>query len=199
MLSLLLAFVLSQSVHAGRVKLGAATVGGSGCPSPNSVSFTVSPDDSALSVLFDSMVVEAGGSNSRREESKTCSFSIPIELPPGFSLSVAQVDYRGFVLGDKQNIFNHMSSDYYLDNKPLRHFERKFRGPVNDVFTLTEVIPLRERHKSSCSGHLKLSVATRITTKTTPQGDPSMLALDSLDAARRSGGIIYSLALEPCR
>lgn len=199
MLSLLFTLLITQSSFAGKVKLGDASSAGSGCSQPNNIRLTVSPDDKALSVLFDTMVVESGGLTSRRDESKTCSFKIPIEIEPGMSLSVAQVDYRGFVLGEKQNIFNHISSDFYLDNKPVRHFERKLQGPINDVFTLTEVIPIRERHKSNCSGKLTLSVATRISTKTNPQGDSSMIALDSLDSAGRSGGIFYRLEQTPCQ
>jgi hypothetical protein len=145
------------------------------------------------------MVVDAGGLTARREDRKTCSFTIPIEIPIGTRLTVAQVDYRGFVMGEKNNIFNRMSSDYYLDRHPLRHFERKFKGPINDVFTFSEMVPLHERHKSNCSGKLELSVATQIHTRTNPQGDPSMLALDSLDAASRNGGIIYRLEHTPCQ
>jgi hypothetical protein len=185
--------------HAGRVKLGAATVSGTGCPQPSSVNFTISPDDRALSVLFDQMYVEAGGATGVRESTKTCSFTIPIELPIGMSLSVAQVDYRGYVFAQKQNIFNHMSSDFYLDAKPLRHFEHKFPGPVADVFTLTQAVPVRERHKSNCAGKTTLSVATRILTRTNPQGDPSQIALDSQDITSRDGRIVYRLEQTPCQ
>jgi hypothetical protein len=197
-LFLLFVVLMACQAHAGRVRLGKITASGDGCPNANSLNFTISPDSRALSVLFDQLVVESGGATTRREETKTCSFTLQIELPAGENLAVAQVDYRGFVFGEKQNIFNHMSSDFYLDQKPVRHFERKFKGPINDVFTLSEVVPMRERHKSNCTGKLNLNVAIRLTTRTNPQGEATMLALDSLDAANRKGGIVYGLDFTPC-
>src|SRR5258708_1302919 len=77
------------------VRLGNPEYGGSGCPA-GSAAVAVSPDARALSILFDQFIAEAGGDTGRSITRKTCNLAVPVHIPQGYSVSIFQIDYRGF-------------------------------------------------------------------------------------------------------
>src|SRR5262245_56951679 len=98
-LSLLTAAVglaLAAVARADDIALGDPAYGGSGCPA-GTASVALSPDQKAISLLFDQYVTEAGGQTQKRLDRKSCNIAIPVHIPQGYSVSIFQVDYRGFV------------------------------------------------------------------------------------------------------
>lgn len=186
-----------QQVEARRLKVGNPNYGGNGCPA-GSVALTVSPDDTAVSVLFDKMIVEAGGSTNRRSEQKNCQLNIPIEVPPGYKATVATVDYRGYVFSSKQNIFNNLSVDYIWFGHPGRHYENKFKGPIDDVYTISQKVQAHLKQWTACGQTSSLVITADILTRTNPQGDSSLLALDSIDGASNDAGLKFHLEYQAC-
>jgi hypothetical protein len=186
-----------QNIEAQNLKVGHPNFGGNGCP-VDSVNLTVSPDDTAVSVLFDQMIVESGGNTNRRSEQKTCKLSIPIEVPKGFKATVAKVDYRGYVFASKQNIFNNLSVDYIWFAHPGRHYESKFKGPIDDVFALSQNIQAHLKQWTACGQASQLVITADILTRTNPQGDTSILALDSIDGTSQDTGLKFHLEYLPC-
>ena len=91
----LLNAVSASADYQDSVELGEPAYGGTGCPS-GTASVTLSPDASSLSLLFDTYTVEAGGNTGKRVDRKGCNIAIPVHVPQGYSVSVFQVDYRGF-------------------------------------------------------------------------------------------------------
>ncbi len=73
------------------ITLGTPGYGGTGCPG-GSVSATLSPDATSLSLLFDSYVVEAGGDTGKTFDRKACNIAIPVHVPQGMSVSVLAID-----------------------------------------------------------------------------------------------------------
>jgi hypothetical protein len=189
---------LAGDLWAAGLKLGHPNYQGTGCPS-GSVALTVSPDESAVSVLFNSFVVEAGGQTNRRLDEKNCGLSIPIEVPAGYSLSVATVDYRGYVYSPKQNIFNNMSVDYTWFGHPGRHYENKFQGPIDDNFTISQAVASHMKQWTTCGQKNNLVITTNLKTRTNPQNDSTILALDSIDGTGHSSGLRFHLEWKPCR
>ena len=88
------AYLSESTAMAQALQLGYPGYGGNGCPQ-GSASVSLSPDSQQLSVLFDSYTVATGGINPRVDR-KSCNLSIPVTVPNGYSVSVIQVDYRGF-------------------------------------------------------------------------------------------------------
>ena len=65
------------------VQIGSPAYQGSGCPE-GSVSATLSPDATALSLIFDRYTVEAGRAASGvQQDRKQCSLQIPMTIPRG--------------------------------------------------------------------------------------------------------------------
>src|SRR3954467_11503208 len=94
-LGVIFALLLATTqVQADDIRLGNPEYGGSGCPG-GSASVALSPDQKAISILFDQYVVEAGGAKSFAR--KNCNIAIPVHVPSGYSVAVMAIDYRGFV------------------------------------------------------------------------------------------------------
>ena len=74
------------------ITLGEPGYGGTGCPG-GSVSATLSPDATSLSLLFDSYQVEAGGETGKKFDRKSCNIAIPVHVPHGISISILSIDY----------------------------------------------------------------------------------------------------------
>jgi hypothetical protein len=71
-------------------------VSGTGCPI-GSVSATVAPDGSTISIIFDKFQIAAhNGANPLSDLTRTCRFIIPTSISPGYILEGTRVDYRGF-------------------------------------------------------------------------------------------------------
>src|SRR5690606_12661462 len=92
-LALVIAMLLTGSAAYAQdgITLGPPGYGGTGCPG-GSVSVTLSPDNTSLSLLFDRYVVEAGGSTGRSFDRKSCNLAIPVHVPQGLSVSIISID-----------------------------------------------------------------------------------------------------------
>src|SRR5687768_7847017 len=90
-----LAAMIGSVAHAGPgIRLGTPSYGGPGCPA-GSASVSLSPDEDAISILFDQFIVEAGGVTGKRVDRKSCNLSLPVHIPQGYSVAIIQTDYRG--------------------------------------------------------------------------------------------------------
>ena len=69
------------------ITLGEPSYGGTGCPA-GSVGVSLSPDATSLSLLFDTYVVEAGGTTGRSFDRKACNVAIPVSVPQGYSVTI---------------------------------------------------------------------------------------------------------------
>jgi hypothetical protein len=172
---------------------------GNGCASANSVQVTPSPDENSVSVLFNEMMVEAGGTTGKTLDSKVCSLSIPIDLPEGQNLAVMQVDYRGYSFAAEEGSSNLLAVDYYFEPNQIRRYKYNFKVPSDENIILTEDIAFLQPRKSKCSGRVNLNLGLRITTRTPARSiNQTLLALDSLDAVSKTGNILFKLQTVPC-
>ncbi|MEK2646265.1 DUF4360 domain-containing protein [Bdellovibrio sp. BCCA] len=175
-----------------QVSLGDPAYGGTGCPA-GSASVTLSPDQTALSILFDNYVAEAGGG--RRVDRKSCNISIPVRVPQGYSVSVFQVDYRGFnsVPRGGQARFD---AEYFWAGARGPRVSRTFVGPYNDVYTLTDNLIASAVVWTPCGESVNLRVNTSMMAQTNPRGEQTLATVDSADI---TSGVIYHLQWRRCR
>jgi hypothetical protein len=79
-----------------KVYLDSISYGGTGCPQ-GSVGKSVAEDRQSFTLIFDSFVASSGPSVPITEGRKNCQLNINLRFPQGFSYTVAQFDYRGYV------------------------------------------------------------------------------------------------------
>ncbi|MGZ3770019.1 MAG: DUF4360 domain-containing protein [Bdellovibrio sp.] len=184
--------VVSLKAQADNIKLGEPGYGGTGCPA-GSASVTLSPDQTALSILFDNYVAEAGGA--RRVDRKSCNISVPVQVPQGYSVAVFQVDYRGFNSVPRGGQ-SRLDAEYFWAGERGPRVSRTFVGPVNDNYTVSDGLIATALVWTPCGASVNLRVNSSMMAMSNAQGEQTMSTVDSADI---SSGLIYHLQWRRCQ
>lgn len=174
------------------LQLGMPGYGGTGCPG-NTASVTLSPNQTSVSILFDQYVVEAG--NGRQFDRKSCNIAIPVRVPQGYSISVFQVDYRGFnsLPAGARATFN---VDYFFAGSRAVRQSKTFWGPSANLYELTDHLTAEAVVWSACGAETNLRVNTNMFVQTNRRGE---LAMSTVDSADVTAGLIYHISWRRCR
>lgn len=173
------------------ITLGIPGYGGTGCPS-TSASVSLSPDQSALSILFDQYVVEAG--QGRTMDRKSCNIAIPVHVPQGYSISVFQVDYRGFnsLPAGARSTFN---VEYFFAGSRGVRQSKSFFGAANGLYELTDNLTAEAVVWSPCGADTNLRVNTSMLVQTNRAQQQAMSTVDSADV---TAGLVYHVSWRRC-
>lgn len=191
---LLIGILLSAAnVHASGVSLGEPQYGGTGCPA-GTASVALSPDNTALSILFDQYVVEAGGDKSF--DRKNCNIAIPVNVPQGYSVSVIAIDYRGFV-GIPAGGRAQLNVDYFLagNGRGVRT-TKHFTGPLSSDYLKSDSLGLQAVVWSGCGASTILRANTTMLVQSNSRRQTAMGTVDSADV---QAGLVYHLQWRSCR
>ncbi|MBV2168439.1 MAG: DUF4360 domain-containing protein [Bdellovibrio sp.] len=184
--------IVSLKAEAQAIRLGQPAYGGTGCPA-GSASVTLSPDQQALSILFDNYVAEAGGG--RRVDRKSCNISVPVEVPSGYSVAVFQVDYRGFN-SVPRGALSRFDAEYFWAGARGPRISRTFAGPLSDVYTVTDNLIASTMVWTPCGASVNLRVNTSMMAQTNTRNEQTLATVDSADI---SSGLVYHLQWRRCR
>lgn len=185
------AAVFALNALADDIYLGEAGYGGNGCPS-GSASVTLSPDAKALSILFDQYSAEAG--NGRSIDRKSCNIAIPVHVPSGMSVSIIEVDYRGYVSAPAGGSAS-FRTEYFFAGSRGPTFTKNFNGPYDDEYTLKSNLGLNAVVWSACGADVNLRVNTSMVAKSNRRMDTTLATVDSADF---KAGLIYHLQWRRC-
>ena len=183
--------VLGYTASASDIYLGQPGYGGNGCPA-GSASATLSPDRKSLSILFDEFLVEAG--EEKRLARKSCNIAIPVSVPQGMSVSIVDVDYRGFVSVPRGG-YARFSSEYFFAGIKGPTFSKFFRGGTEKDYTLSNQLGLSAIVWSRCGADVNLRVNSSMLIKTNRYRDEALASVDSVDF---SSGLVYHLQWKSC-
>lgn len=183
---------LSQVALADDISIGVPGYGGNGCPA-NSASVTLSEDAKSLSIIFDQFIVEAGGMN-KTTERKSCNIAIPVHVPQGFSVSVIDVDYRGYVSLPTQASAR-LTAEYFLAGSMGPRFDKTFQGRTDTDYTFKNVIGINAQVWSPCGADTILRVNAAMLVRTNRYNDEALATVDSADF---KAGMLYQLQWKRC-
>jgi hypothetical protein len=192
LLSLAVVLVALPS-FADDIRLGNPSYGGTGCPG-GSASAALSPDQKSLSILFDSYVVEAGGNTGRQTDRKTCNVAVPVHVPQGLSLSIIQVDYRGFN-SLPYGAYSQFNVEYFFAGTRGPSYSRTFNGPLTSNYLLTNTLAASAIVWSPCGADVILRSNSNMLVRTNGQNQQAMATVDSIDIR---AGLVYSLQWRRC-
>jgi hypothetical protein len=165
------------------VQIGNPTYQGTGCP-VGTVSATLSPDATALSLIFDKYSVETGKSASGViADRKQCSFLIPMTLPSGYSVTVMRVDYRGY-RNLPAGAFGAFQANFSFQDRRRAHrgvpdVRQSFRGPAEGDFFISQNSNIPEW--SECDGDVQLQLDTALDLRSSRHGELATVSIDSAD------------------
>lgn len=174
------------------INLGVPGYGGNGCPA-NSASVTLSDDKKSLSIIFDQFIVEAGGMN-KTIERKTCNIAIPVHVPQGFSISIIDVDYRGYVSLPSQASAR-LTAEYFLAGSLGPRFDKTFVGRTDTDYTFNNAIGVQAQIWSPCGADTILRVNAAMLVRTNRYRDEALATVDSADF---KAGMLYKLQWKRC-
>ena len=186
---------VSSLTFAQGLQLGYPSTGGNGCPQ-GTVSASLSPDSSELSILFDEFITEAGPAVGKRIDRKSCNISIPVSVPQGYSVSVIGVDYRGFVALPNRQTRATFSAEYFFANSRGPRFVKSFYGEQFGDYFLENDLLVTAHVWSACGAQTNLRVNASMALTNSSRFDDAMATVDSADI---SSGIIYQLQWKRCR
>lgn len=192
--NLFVAFFFATAVlFADSITMGVPNYSGTGCPA-GSAALVLSPDASQLSVLFDVYTVEANAT--RRVDRKNCNLNVPIHVPSGYSISVIEMDYRGF-----SSVPDGASADLDVDAffagvrsyGPRHH--RGFKTKTKGDFYVHNKIERKDIVWSPCGKDVNLKIHSSLIATTNSKGEQTLAAVDSLDI---NAGLIYQINWQAC-
>lgn len=174
------------------VRLGDPEYGGTGCPA-GSAAVALSPDAQSLSILFDSFVVEAGGGLNTVGR-KNCNIAVPVHVPSGYSISVFQIDYRGFnylPIGATSRF----SVEYFFAGTRGPLYNKTFYGLLNENYLIANSLIGTNLSWSKCGDSVTLRANTTMMVNNPSVRDTAMSTVDSVDI---DAGIYFRLNWRPC-
>ncbi len=195
MKTLLALLLLSTSVFAqDDIQLGVPGYGGTGCPA-GSASVTLSPDQKSLSIIFDEFFVEAGASTGRTLGRKNCNLAVPVHVPQGYSISLVDVDYRGYVSLPNRRSQARFSAEYFFAGQRGPRYVKTFRGRMDDDYTISNDLALSALVWSKCGADVNLRVNSSMMVRASSRNVDALATVDSADF---SAGIVYHVKWRRC-
>lgn len=189
------ALFMSESVLAqSGLRMGTPSYGGSGCPA-GTASVTLSPSEDAISILFDAFSASAGGDSRKRVDRKSCNLSIPVTIPQGYSVSVIQVDYRGFNFIPSSGAYTRLNTEYFWAGIRGPMFSKLFVGPQNKDFTTSNGIIAESLVWTPCGASVNLRVNSSVMAQSNNRMDQTDIMVDSADI---TSGLIYHIQWRRC-
>lgn len=218
LLSLILlavSFVVFGSRANAQIDVVRTGVSGQGC-SPRETSITMSPGNSAFSILYSGMQVEAIGS--KTQDRKVCFVDIDFGIPVGTQLEFVEVQYRGFMSLLNSNSQGNISNHHYFLNgvTEMPNGNRQGGGLLSGGVRFNQYGPFSDqvtwdarftqgdgkiKSISRCNGSAKLRIDTTVLAAIGPidpnSSEPgeSIVALDTADGALVTR---YEMILRPC-
>jgi len=124
---------------------------GSGCPA-GSVAGTLAKDGSFINVAFDKYIASVGPGIAIKESRKNCQITFQLHYPPGWSLTVFDARYEGYVKLDPKVTAKQQSTYRWAGLDPTATLYSTFAGPVNKDYTFTDSLISSAYVWSSCKG-----------------------------------------------
>ena len=170
----------------GPVGVEVLSVSGTGCQ-PGTTSIAMSGDNTAFTVTYSDFVVQAKGA----EAKKSCTITLKLTHPEGFTYGIAATDYRGFAhLTDGAKGVER--NTYRFPGFPTQHSTHTYGGPISDNWQATDV-PGAVQH-GPCKDRKPLTIEAEL--KVTGKGSAtSFMTMDSTDS---SVSTTFRLAWKKC-
>ncbi len=188
------ALIIASQAGAQTIRLGQPAYGGNGCPA-GTASVTVSPDQSAISVLFDQFITEAGNTTGRRIDRKACNLSVPVQVPGGYSVAVFAVDYRGYNAVPR-GAYNRLEAEYFWAGARGPRISRQFNGPLNASYNLTDDLVASTVVWTPCGQSVNLRVNASMMSMANARMEQTLGTVDSIDL---TSGLVYHIRFQRCR
>ncbi len=152
----------------GLISITGVSYNGTGCPG-GSVASLLSPDNGALTLLFDEYVVDTSNGHGGTDQ-KSCTVRLQLEGPVGWEYSLFALDYRGYA--DLQaGTSGSQGSKYGFGSSPKTDLGAfVIQGPFSNDYVHSVAIPLNTAGWSRCGNPNlpPLNIETKVQVQSRP-------------------------------
>ena len=178
------------------VRVRSISYAGSGCPA-GSVAENISLDKQAFTLLFDSYIAEVGPGVPVREKRKNCQLLVDLDFPQGWTYTVMDVDYRGYVSIERGVTAEQSSAYYFQGQGQSGTLETKIKGEKDDDYHLRDLVGLSALVWAPCGARRALNINTQIQVDNSANKRAAgLMTVDSVDGQLTQ---IFHLKWERCR
>ncbi|KAI8892106.1 hypothetical protein BC833DRAFT_662638 [Globomyces pollinis-pini] len=160
------------------------TYGGTGCPQ-NTVSVAMAEDRKTFTLIFDQFVAASGPGTTVKDTRKNCQINVQLQYPQGFSYTINNIDYRGYV-NVPAGVTAIQKANYYFSGQTAQiASQTKFVGPQAKDYTTSDRIDVAALVWSPCGA----VAAGNVNAQVRLEGDFSksaQITVDSIDVYSRS-------------
>lgn len=154
---------------------------GNACPG-GSAEIVLAADKQSATVAFDEYIVEAGGPGQRTFVRKKCDIAFGLKVPSGYSVTLLDADYRGFVDLPRRAKAT-FAREYFFAGKRGPKFKETWKGETSDDFFVRDELGVISYSPCGQDVILRSKTATTVRTR---RGNEAMAAVDSIDLASRT-------------
>jgi hypothetical protein len=164
-----------------QVTVNSINYGGSGCPQ-GSVGTSFSNDRTSFTLIFDQFVASTGPGVAIGEGRKNCQINVNLNIPGGWSFSIATVDYRGYVQLPAGMTAEQKSIYYFQGEVAQASSGSKFVGPISKDYLSRDTIPLTAVVWMPCGRVVPVNINAQVRLMGRGQGQ---ITTDSIDGKVR--------------
>lgn len=165
---------------------------GSGCPA-GSISGRLNND--SFSLYMDDFVAEVGRGVPMSAKRKNCMLSVDLHVPSGWSYSIAEVEYKGYVSLDR-GVTATQSSAYYFQGSALTsRLKTDLRGPLNASYKIKDTLGITAQVWSPCGATRALNINAQVSLQSSSRSAEGYITLDRIKGSVEQ---IYGLKWKRC-
>lgn len=162
------------------VKIRNLSWAGSGCPA-GSVAENMASDYTAFTLLFDSYVAEVGPGLPLSLSRRNCQILIDLDFPQGWSFSMVDVDYRGYVSVGRGVSGIQQSAYYFQGETQTARLATKLTGPIDGDYQVRDTLALDAEVWSDCGAHRALIINSDVRLMSGTSKAQGLMTLDSVN------------------
>lgn len=168
---------------------------GSGCP-VGSVAENLASDYKAFTLLFDQYFAEVGPGVPYKEKRKNCQVIVDLDFPQGWSYTIFEVDYRGYVSLDNGVQGVQKSTYYFQGQRQTAPLSTSMWGPLDKDYHIRDTLGISALVWSPCGMNRALNINSqvRVDNRRNRNGF-GLMTLDSLDGQLKH---IYNVRWRRC-
>jgi hypothetical protein len=177
-----------------RVTIEKLSVNGTGCR-PDTAAVAVSPDNAAFTVSYSTYLAQAGVGSKNKDERRTCSLTIRLNVPANLTYAISAVDYRGFAHLEPGASATLSARYHFQGTGAPAYTVHAFASGFDDYWQVTDPAGAGAAF-GACGKDRKVDIDTELRALADRADAPtSLIAMDSTDGEATS---TYHLAYRNC-
>lgn len=176
--------IAQTAPNPNQVSIQRITYAGKGCRQ-GTVSGNIAFDARAFTLTFNDFIAELGPNVPRGANSTHCTVTVDIRIPQGWSYTLFNADFRGYVALDAGARADLRTSYYFQANRNQTvRFNQQFRGYTEENFFKRDTVGIEDTVWSTCGRNRALNIETTVDLSNQgSQQRQGLFAIDSIDGS----------------